>query len=103
MSQRVASAEAAFNWEDPLLLTGQLTDDERLVMDSARQFYQARTMPCMHDMHRHETFDRAIMREFGELGFLRPTLPAEYGGAGLNDVSHGRERLLGSLVREDAA
>ncbi len=88
-SSPAASAEAPFNWEDPLLLTHLLSADERLVMESARQFCQERLKPLIRDMHRHETFDRSLMREFGELGFLGPTLPAEYGGAGLNYVSYG--------------
>jgi len=84
-----ASAEAAFNWTDPLLLTGQLTDDERLIMEAARSFCQERLMPRIRDIHRHEAFERGLMREFGDLGFLGSTLPAEYGGAGLNYVSYG--------------
>ncbi|MEN9727676.1 MAG: hypothetical protein RL434_2042 [Pseudomonadota bacterium] len=84
-----ASAEAAFDWADPLLLTSQLSDDERMVMEAARGFCQESLLPRVRDMHRHETFDRSLMREFGELGFLGATIPSEYGGAGLNYVSYG--------------
>jgi len=84
-----ATAEAAFDWQDPLLLTSQLSEDERMVSESARQFCQDRLMPVVRDMHRHESFDPGLMREFGELGFLGSTLPEQYGGAGLNYVSYG--------------
>ena len=84
-----ASAEAAFNWEEPLLLTSQLSDEERLVLESARSFCQAQLQPRVRDMHRHEAFDPGIMRQFGELGFLGSTLPEQYGGGGLNYVSYG--------------
>ncbi|MBM4226762.1 MAG: acyl-CoA dehydrogenase [Gammaproteobacteria bacterium] len=84
-----ASAEAAFDWADPLLLTSQLSDDERMVMEAARGFCQESLLPRVRDIHRHETFERGLMREFGELGFLGSTIPSEYGGAGLNYVSYG--------------
>ena len=84
-----ASAEAAFDWEEPLLLTSQLSDEERLVLESARSFCQAQLQPRVRDMHRHEAFDPGIMRQFGELGFLGSTLPEQYGGGGLNYVSYG--------------
>jgi len=84
-----ASAEAAFDWTDPLLLTSQLDDDERMVMEAARGFCQESLLPRVRDMHRHETFERGLMREFGELGLLGSTIPTEYGGAGLNYVSYG--------------
>jgi len=84
-----ATAEGPFDWQDPLLLTSQLSEDERMVSESARQFCQDRLMPVVRDMHRHESFDPGLMREFGELGFLGSTLPEQYGGAGLNYVSYG--------------
>ncbi|MGD9601341.1 MAG: acyl-CoA dehydrogenase [Gammaproteobacteria bacterium] len=84
-----ASAEASFDWEDPLLLTRQLTDDERMVMDAARTFCAERLLPRVRDIHRFESFERSIMNEFGELGFLGCTIPTEYGGAGLNYVAYG--------------
>jgi glutaryl-CoA dehydrogenase len=78
-----------FDWSDPLLLTEELTADERMVSDSARAYCQDRLLPRVRDGFRHETFDRAIMTEMGEMGFLGPTIPEEYGGAGLNYVSYG--------------
>jgi glutaryl-CoA dehydrogenase len=84
-----ATVEGSFNWEDPLLLTEQLTEDERLIMDSAREYCQGKLMPRVLEANRHEKFDRAIMTEMGGLGLLGATLPAEYGGAGVNYVSYG--------------
>ena len=90
MSKSVkASAEASFDWQDPLLLSAQLSEDERMVSESARQFCQDRLMSVVRDMHRHESFDPGLMREFGELGLLGSTIPEEYGGAGLNYVCYG--------------
>jgi len=84
-----ASAEGPFDWQDPLLLDGQLTEDERLIRESARDFCQIQLMPRVLEIHRHENFDRGIMNEFGELGFLGPTIPEQYGGAGLSYVAYG--------------
>ncbi len=78
-----------FDWSDPLLLAEELTADERLVSDSARAYCQERLLPRVRDGFRNETFDRAIMTEMGDMGFLGPTIPQEYGGAGLNYVSYG--------------
>jgi glutaryl-CoA dehydrogenase len=83
------TAESAFNWEDPLLLAGQLGEDERLIMDAARDYCQGSLMPRILEANRNEHFDRAIMTEMGELGLLGATIPAEYGGAGVNYVSYG--------------
>ena len=82
-------AAAVFRWEDPFLLDDQLTEDEHLVRDSARSYAQARLMPRIKEAHRHETFDPLILREMGELGLLGPTIPEEYGGAGLGHVAYG--------------
>jgi len=78
-----------FDWSDPLLLTEELTAEERMVSDSARAYCQEKLLPRVRDGFRNETFDRAIMTEMGEMGFLGPTIPEEYGGAGLNYVSYG--------------
>src|ERR1700742_230308 len=78
-----------FDWSDPLLLAQELSGDERMVADSARAYCQERLLPRVRDGFRNETFDRAIMTEMGEMGFLGPTIPEEYGGAGLNYVSYG--------------
>ena len=82
-------AQPAFHWEDPLLLDQQLTDEERMVRDAARAYCQDRLMPRVLESFRHEKTDPAIFREMGELGLLGPTIPSEYGGAGLNYVSYG--------------
>lgn len=62
-------AAASFNWEDPLLLEEQLTEDEKLIRDTARQYAQGHLMPRVLDSFRHEKFDPAIMRELGSLAF----------------------------------
>jgi glutaryl-CoA dehydrogenase len=79
---------AAFQWEDPLLLEDQLTEEERLIRDSARQFCQEKLFPRVLMGFRHEAFDREIMREFGEMGFLGATLEG-YGCAGASYVAYG--------------
>jgi glutaryl-CoA dehydrogenase len=84
-----AAVEGKFSWEEPLLLTRQLSEDERLVMQAARDYCQDRLMPRIIEANRHERFDRAIMTEMGELGLLGATIPAEFGGAGVNYVSYG--------------
>ena len=84
-----AGVEGKFHWEEPLLLTQQLSEDERLVMQAARDYCQDRLMPRIIEANRHERFDRAIMTEMGELGLLGSTIPAEFGGAGVNYVSYG--------------
>jgi len=78
-----------FQWADPFLLEQQLTDEERMVRDSARGYCDDRLMPRITEAHRHEVFDRAIMTEMGELGLFGCTLPEEYGCAGLGYVSYG--------------
>ncbi len=84
-----ANLHAAFQWQDPLLLDGQLNEDERMVRDSARAYCQQKLMPRIVLAHRHEQFDRAILAEMGELGFLGSTLPEKYGCAGVNYVTYG--------------
>jgi glutaryl-CoA dehydrogenase len=79
----------AFRWDDPLHLEGQLSEDERMVMESARAYCQEKLFPRVLTAAREERFDREIMTEMGELGLLGPTLPEEYGCAGLNHVAYG--------------
>lgn len=79
----------AFDWRDPLLLETQLSDDERMIRDTAREYCQNRLMPRILEANRHEIFHREIMNEMGALGFLGPTIPEQYGGAGVNHVSYG--------------
>jgi glutaryl-CoA dehydrogenase len=80
---------AAFAWADPFLLEEQLIEEERLIRDAARDFCQSRLMPGIVEANRHERFDRSILSEMGELGFLGATIPEEYGGAGASYVAYG--------------
>tara|TARA_B100000614_G_scaffold259341_1_gene283725 strand:- start:18212 stop:19465 length:1254 start_codon:yes stop_codon:yes gene_type:complete len=85
----IMANQAAFNWESPLLLDQQLTEDERMVADSARQYCQDKLAPRVLDAFRNEQTDPAIFREMGELGLLGATIPEAYGGAGMNYVCYG--------------
>ena len=78
-----------FRWDDPFLLEDQLSDEERMVRDLARDYCQEKLMPRILLANRNETFDRAIYHEMAELGMLGATLPEEHGGAGLNYVCYG--------------
>ncbi|HIM34658.1 MAG TPA: acyl-CoA dehydrogenase [Pseudomonadales bacterium] len=78
-----------FVWDDPLLLEDQLTEDERMIRDTAHQFSQERLMSRVLEANRHEHFDREIMNEMGEVGMLGATLPAKYGCADVGYVSYG--------------
>lgn len=78
-----------FKWDDPFLFNDQLTDEERMIRDTARRFCQDKLMPRILEANRNEIFDRAIMDEMGAMGFLGSTIPEEYGGAGLNYVAYG--------------
>jgi len=81
--------DAAFQWDDPLDLDGELTEEERMVRDTARDFAQEKLFPRVIEANRDERYDPAIQREMGELGLLGSTIPQEYGGAGLNYVCYG--------------
>jgi len=85
----VSNDRAGFVWDDPLLLEEQLTADERMVRETARNYAQDKLMPRVVSANREERFDREIMNEFGELGMLGATLPAKYGCAEVNYVSYG--------------
>ena len=82
-------AHAPFQWEDPFLLDQQLSDDERMVRDATAAYCQDQLMPRVRDAFRHEQMDVGIFREMGDIGLLGPTIPAQYGGPGLNYVSYG--------------
>ncbi|MEN9783441.1 MAG: hypothetical protein RJA24_784, partial [Pseudomonadota bacterium] len=77
-----------FQWDDPLLIEAQLTDEERMIRDTARQYAQEKLAPRIRDWNRHETFDREVMREMGALGFLGAPLQG-YGCAGIGYVAYG--------------
>ena len=78
-----------FDWADPFDLESQLTDEERLVRDTAEGYAQERLQPRVTKAYLDENFDREILREMGSLGLIGATVPEEYGGAGLGYVSYG--------------
>jgi len=78
-----------FNWQDPLLLESLLTEEERMIRDSAHQYCQEKLMPRILLANRHERFDIGIMKELGELGLLGATIDEKYGCAGVNYVTYG--------------
>jgi len=82
-------SKPAFKWDDPFLFNDQLTDEERMIRDTARKFCQDKLMPRILEANRKEIFHREIMEEMGAMGFLGSTIPEEYGGAGLNQVAYG--------------
>jgi len=83
------SGKASFSWIDPLLLDQQLTEEERMVRDSAEQFARDKLAPRVLEAFRYEKTDPAIFREMGEIGLLGATIPEQYGGSGLNYVCYG--------------
>ncbi len=80
---------AALNWEDPFLLEDQLTEDERMIRDTAHAYCQEKLLPRVTEANRNEIFHREIMNEMGELGLLGPTIPEIYGGPEVSYVSYG--------------
>lgn len=78
-----------FDWQDPFGLDGELTDEERMVRDAARDYAQGELLPRVTSAYLEERFDREIMTEMGTLGLLGPTIPETYGGAGLGYVAYG--------------
>jgi glutaryl-CoA dehydrogenase len=78
-----------FNWEDPLDLVSRLTEEERMVWESARAYAREKLLPRVVSAYADERFDREIMSEMGALGFLGATLPEQYGGAGVSHVAYG--------------
>src|SRR5262252_7095158 len=88
-NKATAIKDAAFNWEDPLDLEGELTEEERMVRDTARDYAQDKLFPRVLRAYHDESYDSAVILELGELGLLGPTIPEEYGGAGLGYVAYG--------------
>lgn len=82
-------AASSFAWDDPFYLEGELSEDERLVRNSARAFAERHLAPRITEAYLEEKFDRAIAIEMGRAGLLGATLPQEYGGAGLSHVAYG--------------
>ena len=81
--------QRSFAWNDPFDLDGQLTEDEKLVRNSARAFAQGYLLPRAREDYLEERFDREILTQMGRLGLLGPTIPQDYGGAGLGHVAYG--------------
>ena len=90
----MGQTRAPFNWEDPFLLQDQLTEEERMVFDSANDFFQNELMPGILEANRNEHFDVNIMRQLGEMGFLGVTIDG-YGCAGMSSVAYG---LIGRAI-----
>ncbi|MGE3888266.1 MAG: acyl-CoA dehydrogenase [Vicinamibacterales bacterium] len=84
-----STGDARFDWNDPLRLDAQLTEEERMVRDTARAYCQERLAPRALEMFRHERPDPSIFREMGELDLLGIVIPEQYGGAGMGYVSYG--------------
>lgn len=78
-----------FDWEDPFLLDEQLSEDERMIRDTARDYAQEKLLPRVIDAYAHEKTDASIFKEMGELGLLGVTLPEDYGCAGASYVAYG--------------
>ncbi|WP_333839677.1 acyl-CoA dehydrogenase [Pelomicrobium sp.] len=88
MKRDPSATQPVFQWDDPLLLEDQLSEEERMVRNAARDYCQAKLMPRVLEANRHERFDREILKEMGALGFLGATLEG-YGCAGVNHVCYG--------------
>src|SRR5205085_11176400 len=84
-----SDAEAKFKWDDPLLLEDQLTEEERLIRDTARAYAQDKLMPRVTNAYLNEHTDREIFNEMGALGLIGVTLPEQYGCAAAGYVSYG--------------
>ena len=85
MSQKLTS----FSWQDPMFLDSQLSEEERMIRDTAHDYCQEKLLPRVLEANRHEHFDREIMNELSELVLLGATLPSQYGGSDVNYVSYG--------------
>ena len=84
-----AAPQKTYRWDDPLDLSSRLSEEERMVWDAARDYARGSLLPRVVSAYAEERFDREIMTEMGALGFLGPTLPEEYGCAGVNHVAYG--------------
>ena len=85
----MSNDKAPFSWEDPFQIREQFSEEERLILESARNYAQDKLLPRVQSAFREEVFDREIMNEFGSLGMLGATLPEKYGCANSNYVSYG--------------
>ena len=82
-----------FDWDDLFALGSQLTEEERLIRKTARDYAQGKLVPRVRDAFRHAKTDPAVFREMGELGLLGCTVSPDFGGAGLGYVAYGAPRL----------
>ncbi len=89
MPHDAGAPQKTYRWDDPLDLSSRLSEEERMVWEAARQYAREKLLPRVVSAYAEERFDREIMTEMGELGFLGPTLPEEYGCAGVNHVAYG--------------
>jgi glutaryl-CoA dehydrogenase len=84
-----AAPVKTFRWQDPFDLESRLTEEERMIQESARSYAREKLLPRVVKAFAEETFDRSIISDMGKLGFLGPTLPEKYGGAGVSHVAYG--------------
>ena len=89
MADGAAPVTQTFKWDDPFDMESRLTEDERAIRDAARSYARERLLPRVVAAFRDEVFDRAIMTEMGEMGFLGAMLPEQYGGSGVTHVAYG--------------
>ncbi|HEX8470598.1 MAG TPA: acyl-CoA dehydrogenase [Brevundimonas sp.] len=89
MADSAAPSVQTFKWDDPFDLTARLTEDERAIQEAARSYARDKLLPRVVAAFREENFDRAIMTELGEMGFLGAMLPEQYGGSGVSHVAYG--------------
>ncbi|MBX9616777.1 MAG: acyl-CoA dehydrogenase [Caulobacteraceae bacterium] len=89
MADGTASIAQTYRWDDPFDLESRLTEDERAIRDAARTYAREALLPRVVAAFRDEVFDRAIMTEMGEMGFLGAMLPEQYGGSGVSHVAYG--------------
>ena len=89
MADGSASVTQTFKWDDPFDMESRLTEDERAIRDAARSYAREKLLPRVVAAFRDETFDRAIMTEMGEMGFLGAMLPEQYGGSEASHVAYG--------------
>src|SRR5512143_4339658 len=89
MALDAGESQKTFRWDDPLDLAARLSDEERMIWEAARAYARDQLLPRVVSAFAEERFDREIMTEMGELGFLGPTLPEQYGCAGVNHVAYG--------------
>ncbi|KAF0719389.1 hypothetical protein AaE_010460, partial [Aphanomyces astaci] len=99
-ARSMAAKAGAFNWQDPFDLNGALTDEERMIRDSAQAYCQQELLPRIVKANRNATFDKNIMTEMGELGLLGPTIKG-YDCAGVGYVSYGL--IANAVERVDSA